>query len=71
MVPWASESVSGNWLALRGPRRSGLYHEATPCNSKLLLRLGSKTPTSFPSLVLVHADGKLEVRVVRTTLRKS
>ena len=57
MVPWASESVSGNWLALRGPRRSGLYHEAAPCNSKLLLRLGSKTPTDFPSLVLAILMG--------------
>ena len=49
--PFLSASVSGNWLALSGPRRSGLYQEAALYKVKLRFRLGSNTPTLFPSLV--------------------
>ena len=64
MGPLSSERVFGNWLALRGPWRNGLYHEAALYNSKLLLRLGSKTPTCFSQLGASHPDRELEIRVV-------
>ena len=67
MGPLSSERVFGNWLALRGPWRNGLYHEAALYNSKLLLRLGSKTPTCFPSLVRVILIGSWRSESLETT----
>ena len=67
MGPLLSESVFGSWLALRGPRRNGLYHEAALYNSKLLLRLGSKTPTCFPSLVRAMLIGSCRSESLETT----
>ena len=62
-----SDNVSGNRLALRGPWRSGLYQEAALCNSRLRLRLGSKTPICLPSLVLAILMGSSRSESLETT----
>ena len=69
--PLASAKVSGNMLAFKGPWRRGLYHEAALCSSKLRLRLGSKTPICFPSLVRAILTGSSRSESLETTTANS
>ena len=71
MRPLASAKVSGNMLALKGPWRRGLYHEAALCSSKLRLRLGSKTLICFPSLVRAILTGSSRSESLETTTANS
>ena len=57
MMPCASLSVGGNWLALSGPFRRCRYQDAEEESSKLRFALGSITPTVFPNVVFTMEIG--------------
>ena len=71
MGPLVSWRMVGNWLALRGPARSGLYQLAALLRWKLRLSLGSNTPTCLPSFVRVMLMGSSRSESLETTTASS
>lgn len=71
MGPLSSWRMVGNWLALRGPARSGLYQLAALLRWKFRLPLGSNTPTCLSSFVRAMRMGSSRSESLEITTARS